>query len=138
MTPRKFAILATAISATALAAGCAADNAMSTATIADEKKTAVAKIDPACVAIATQIDSLRAEGAIEGLEKAASGKTTTVKVKRSALAKQAELNAANTEFQAKCGSGIQHAAAAAPPATTATVAQAPAKPADAAPAQPKN
>jgi hypothetical protein len=138
MTPRKLAILAASAFFASLAAGCAADNPLATASIADEKKTAAAKVDPVCVALAQQIDTLRTEGTVDRLEKAASGKSAVVKVKRTALAKQAELNAANSEFQTKCGPNIPHTnTAAAAPATQTAQATA-AQTTEAAPPQPKN
>lgn len=108
MTPRtftKFATTSALFAIAALAAGCAADGsgALSTASVAPEKVAAAPKVDPACVSLATQIDSLRTEGTVERLEKAAAGKTSSVQVKRASLAKQAELNKANADFQAKCG-----------------------------------
>lgn len=60
-------------------------------------------MDPTCVALANQIDILRKEGNIEKLEQAATGKGASVKVKREALAKQAELNRVNADFQGRCG-----------------------------------
>jgi hypothetical protein len=109
MTPRiftTFSLLALA----AAAAGCAADSAtLSTASVAPDKIVQAQKIDPACLALSSQIDTLRNEGAVERLEKAAAGKTSSVQVKRSSLAKQAELNKAYAEFQAKCGPKIPSA-----------------------------
>lgn len=86
--------------------GCASDGSgfLSTASLSDQPAQVAAKADPACTALATQIETVRKEGAVERLEKAAAGKTATVQVKRESLAKQAELNKLNTEFQAKCSS----------------------------------
>lgn len=116
-------------------AGCASDGSgfLSTASIADQKSaTAAAKPDPACVTLAAQIETVRKEGAVDGLEKAAAGKTATVQVKRAALAKQAELNKLNTEFQAKCSS-MKPTTAQAP--TAQQTASAAPKPEAAAPAK---
>lgn len=127
----------------ALTAGCSADGgtALSTASVAPDKVAAV-KIDPVCLSLASQIDSLRAEGSVDRLEKAAAGKSSNVQVKRTSLAKQAELNKANADFQAKCGpkipaaqtahSAVPAAAHVAPVATTAAAATTPA------PATPNN
>jgi len=88
----------------AVTAGCAdGNNFLSTASVAPVKVAVAPKIDPACVALSNQIDTLRSEGSVERLEKAAAGKTSSVQVKRTALAKQAELNKANADFQMKCG-----------------------------------
>lgn len=113
----------------AVAAGCASDSGglVSTSSVAPDKVAAAApKIDPACVTLSSQIDSLRKEGAVERLEKAASGKTASVQVKRTSLAKQAELNKANADFQAKCGPSMPKAqtAQAAPQAAIAVPAAA--------------
>jgi hypothetical protein len=123
--------LSSAILITALAAGgCAQDGAaLTTSAVAPEKAAgqAVAKADPACVALSAQIDALRKDGTVESLEKAATGKSKSVEVKRSALAKQAELNKANTDFQAKCAPAIpkaQSAQVAAPAAAHAVASQA--------------
>jgi hypothetical protein len=89
----------------ALLAGCAnANNPLATASVSPDKPSVVAsKVDPVCVSLSGQIETLRKESAVEGLEKAATGKGTSVKVKRTSLAKQAELNKANADFQTKCG-----------------------------------
>lgn len=146
MTFRVKGMLAIAAVAGLAMGGCAADGTLSTASInngkAGEVKTANA-VDPACVALSNQIETLRKEGSVEGLEKAATGKGASVKVKRDALAKQAELNRVNADFQSKCGPKIPaHQAAQAPAPTQsatqtaaaqgATTAQQPAAPATAA------
>ena len=107
-----------------LAGGCASDGGglMSTSSVGADKVAAAPKVDPVCVALSGQIDTLRKEGAVEGLEKASIGKSASVKVTRASLAKQAELNKANSEFQAKCGPIIPkpQTAQAAPAASAAT------------------
>jgi hypothetical protein len=106
----------------ALLAGCAnANNPLATASVTPDKPSVVAsKVDPVCVSLSGQIETLRKESAVEGLEKAATGKTAIVKVKRASLAKQAELNKANADFQTKCGPVIPkpQTAQAAPQAAT--------------------
>lgn len=87
------------------------------------------KVDPACVTLASQIDTLRKEGAADRVAEAAKGKGATVTVKRDSLAKVAELNKANAEFQMKCGT----VAPAAATLTPATPAAAPAKAVSSAP-----
>lgn len=121
-----------ALCAAMLLAACASDGGtglFSTASVSpSEPETKVAaarpKIDPQCVTLASQIEAIRQEGSIERLEKVAAGKTANVQVKRAAIAKQAELNKANAEFQVKCAPRIPTEAAA--PAAPATVAAAPA------------
>ena len=113
---------------TALVAGCAADGSLvgpggiTTASVPQQAKAP--KVDPACVALAARIDGLRKEGTVGRVEQAANGKTKTVSIKRASLAKVAEYNAANAEFQAKC-STISPAA----PQTAALAAPAAAQPA---------
>lgn len=106
----------------AVLAGCASDDMagmFSTAAIAPPAPAAAPaapaaapRVDTACLQLAGQIDQLKKDGTIEKLEKVADGKSTSVQVKRAALAKQAELNKANAEYVAKCGpAGAKTAAA---------------------------
>lgn len=124
MTARTAAHLAILALSSVFAAGCANNGALSTAAIAPDKPSATAaKVDPACMTLASQIDALRQDGAAERLERASTGKGTKVSVRRETLAKQVELNKANAEFQAKCGPSIPRAQTAqAVPATAAQVA----------------
>lgn len=112
----------------ATVAGCASDGGLTTAAITEQPKVAAAPpaVDPQCVTLAAQIDQLRREGSVDRLEKAAAGKTSTVQVKRAAIGKQAELNKANLDYQAKC------TPVAPKPATATAPAAAPAAPAPAA------
>jgi mRNA-degrading endonuclease toxin of MazEF toxin-antitoxin module len=132
MKARSFAT-SVVLTCAALAAGCAdGNNFLSTASVAPAatKVAAAPKVDPACVALAGQIDTLRKDAGVERLEKAATGKGANVQVKRATLAKQTELNKANSEFQSKCGPAIpmQQSAQAAPQtsamSTSAVTAQA--------------
>jgi hypothetical protein len=110
----------------AVAGGCAdGNNLLTTASVAPEKVAGAPKIDPACIALSNQIDTLRKDGAVERLEKASAGKSASVQVKRASLAKQAELNKANADFQTKCGPQIPQAQTAqvAPQATPAAAQQ---------------
>lgn len=119
-----------------LLGACASDgnSPFSTASVvpAEVATPAKAKTDPACVTLASQIDGLRKEGTIERLEKVAAGKGDNVQVKRTALAKQAELNKANAEFQAKCAPKIPASQDAKAPMAAPTVTAAVAAPAAAA------
>lgn len=128
---RRLIVPAALFVATGLA-GCASDGSglLSTASLGEQQ--AAAKPDPACTALSAQIETVRKEGAVERLEKAAAGKTATVQVKRDSLAKQAELNKLNTEFQAKCSTVKPTTAQAAAPQQTASAAP---KPQAAAPAK---
>lgn len=104
---------------TSTLAGCANDGALGTSNLTTAAVTPVAapKVDPACVTLAAQIDQLRQEGTIDRLQQASQGKSASVQVKRASLAKQADLNRVNAEFQAKCATIAPKAstAAAAPP-----------------------
>lgn len=108
-------------------AGCASDGAFGTSanmTTSAVTPVAAPKVDPACVTLAAQIDSLRQEGTIDRLQKASEGKTASVQVKRASLAKQAELNKANADFQAKCATITPKPSNAAMPAAVAKEAAA--------------
>lgn len=115
-----------------LAAGCSSDGTtLSTASVAPNQVAAAPKIDPACMTLASQIETLRAEGTPERLEKAAEGKSASVQIKRASLVKQAELNKANADFQMKCGPKLPKAQTAAvvpgtPPQPAGAGASAPA------------
>lgn len=84
-------------------AGCAADgsNALTTASV-PPKTVQAPLVDPACLALQNRIALIRSEGTVDRVEKAATGKTKTVVIKRAALSKVAELNQANAEYQARC------------------------------------
>ncbi|MEQ1717512.1 MAG: hypothetical protein ABL907_16305 [Hyphomicrobium sp.] len=134
MTLRTIGLAALTAAAGLLAAGCANDGTLQTAAISTTKQAdmrSASTVDPACVALSNQIEILRKDDKVGGLEKAATGKSASVKVKRDALAKQAELNRVNADFQTKCGPKMpaaQAAQAAPAPATTAGTQQAAATP----------
>lgn len=118
---------AIALLTAALLAGCASDGSpVSTASVTEPT---TARVDPACVSLAAQIDQLNKEGTPNRLAQAATGAGATVPVKRDALAKQAQLNKANADFRARCSTitpkpGSQSASAApiTPPAGATTAA----------------
>ncbi len=114
MTARTATKLTGLIALACFVAGCSGNGDLGiTSSVTPEKTAAAApRVDPVCASLASQIDTLRQEGSIDRLEKAAAGKSSSVQVKRTALAKQAELNKANADFQAKCGPGISTQAAA--------------------------
>ena len=72
------------------------------------------KVDPACVTLTSQIDTLKREGIADKIEKAAAKK---YKMTAGDLAKADQLTKANSEFQVKCSSMT-------PKTTTAAVAPA--------------
>lgn len=93
--------------------GCAENGGILTTQSNPEPPKKVA-FDPRCVTLTSQIEALRADGTVTRVENAADGKTRTVVIKRAALAKVAELNKAQAEYQRLCSkSGL-------PGATTAT------------------
>lgn len=103
--------LSSTMTAMALAvtlAGCSSDggllgSSLTTSSVDSAKVApAIAKVDPACLALTAKIDGLRKDGVTERAEKAAAGKTSTVSVKRDSLAKLSELDKANFEYQTKC------------------------------------
>jgi PBP1b-binding outer membrane lipoprotein LpoB len=141
MTAKTSLILPVALAA-ALLGGCASDGSglFSTSSVAapepvsavtatpDTPTRTATRIDPACAQLAAQIDGLKKDGTIERLEKISAGKSTSVQVKRSAILKQAELNRANADFQAKCGpTGLRAAVVAPAPAAAAATAKTAAK-----------
>lgn len=98
----------TAMALAVTLAGCSSDggllgSSLTTSSVDSAKVApAVAKVDPACLALTAKIDGLRKDGVTERAEKAAVGKTSTVSVKRDSLAKLSELDKANFEYQTKC------------------------------------
>lgn len=138
MPTRKIGFLAVALTA-GLVGACANDGSLmgsslttSSVDAAQQAKAAPVqpKIDPACIQLAAQIDTLRKEGVVERISQAAEGKSTSVQVKRASLAKMTELDKANAEFQAKCSNTPAPATATAPVTSQpAKSTEAPAKPA---------
>lgn len=85
-------------------AGCAGNNAgLTTASVnKPEKRIATPAPNPACLVLSNQIAQARSEGTAGRVHAAAAGKTKVVRIKRESLAKAAELDKLNQEFQAKC------------------------------------
>lgn len=103
-------VLAPLVAGVVLAA-CASDGGLiETSSIAPTKVVA-ASVDPQCVTLAQQIETLRGEGSTARLEKAAEGKSGTAVIKRTALQKQSQLNKANADFIAACGPNLPKSAA---------------------------
>lgn len=103
------ATLALAIGGALLLSGCSSTSQLlgtnlTTQSIATSPNgtAAAGNVDPACATLAQRIETLRSDGLTDRLEKAGTGKSSTVSVKRDSLAKAAELDKANAEFQAKC------------------------------------
>ena len=125
MTRRYTKLTAAALGACAMA-GCAdgSTGLLTTASLGNAQVAAAKQADPACVALTARIDALRKDGVVERVEKASTGKSKTVSVKRESLAKVAELDKANAEFQAKCAMPLTTASAGPTPAATAALATA--------------
>ncbi len=127
---RAFKPLLPALAGLVLAA-CAQDGSglLNTGSLSTPDAPVVAaksSVDPQCVTLATEIETLKSEGSTARLEKVADGKSSAVTVKRASLAKQAHLNKANADFIAKCGPNLPRTAAA-PAPQPAVAAAAPAK-----------
>ena len=92
---------AIALLGAALLAGCAEGSGvfgesanLTTASVAEAPKT-----DPACVSLASQIETLKKEGVAD---KVAQASIKKYKMTTADLTKADQLNRSNTEFQAKC------------------------------------
>ena len=104
----------------AMLAGCASEGneGFFTTGALGTQQTAAApepKVDPACIALTSRIDTLRKEGIAEKIEKASAKK---YKMTQADLAKADLLNKANAEFQQRCSTvppGPTTAAAPLPP-----------------------
>lgn len=108
--------------------GCASDGSslLTTGSLAANDTNVASnseRISPECMKLMTTIQELRQEGTPGRVEKiSTTGKSSTVSIKRAALAKLTELDKANAEFQMKCSKlAPPAAAAAAPPAQAAAV-----------------
>jgi hypothetical protein len=80
-------------------AGCANDGLLGGSGLMTASVPETPKVDPACVALTSQIETLRKEGVAERVEKAAAKK---YKMTVMDLAKADQLNKANADFQMKC------------------------------------
>lgn len=111
-----------AVCASSVLIGCAQDGTslLTTGSATVAKKADPPPIDPACLALQNRIALLQDEGTITKVEQAATGTTSSVMIKRSALSKVAELNKANDEFRARC-SKLPEAATLAPTNSAALV-----------------
>lgn len=115
-------ILTTAAMAAAIAlAGCSTGPTSglvtSSVTEPSTKIAAAPAADPMCTALSQQISATRAEGTPARVHAVANGKTKMVQVKRELLAKVAELDRLNSEFQQKCSKVPAQQTAALKPAT---------------------
>src|SRR6185295_14003772 len=107
------AAMATMVASVALA-GCAGEGGESFFTTGALGTAAApeAKVDPACVTLASRIDALRKEGIADKIEKAA---TKKYKMTQADLNKADQLTKANADFQFRCSTIMPKSAAVAPP-----------------------
>lgn len=107
-----------------LVAGCAENSTVfggSNLTTASVTAPEAPKADPACVTLASQIDTLKKEGIAD---KVAQASIKKYKMTTADLAKADQLNRVNTEFQTKCSTVKPAQTAAAVPAPAAAAATA--------------
>src|SRR5205823_6123754 len=98
---------------------------------------AEAKVDPACVSLASRIETLRKEGIADKIEKAALKK---YKMTQADLTKADQLTKANADFQFRCSTIMPRSASTSPPPppSAAPAPKASAKAASAPAASPQN
>jgi len=107
----------TLVLASVALAGCAGDGGMenlfTTGSLGTQTQSAAAeqKIDPACVTLASRIETLRREGVGEKLEKAAAKK---YKLTQADLTKADQLAKADADFQSRCSTIVMKSAGAYP------------------------
>jgi hypothetical protein len=83
-------------------AGCAmegGDGLFTTGSLTGSATASAEKTDPACITLASRIETLRKDGIPDKIEKAAAKR---YKMTQSDLGKADQLTKANTEFQARC------------------------------------
>jgi PBP1b-binding outer membrane lipoprotein LpoB len=80
-------------------AGCANDGLLGGSSFSTASVAETPKVDPACVMLTSQIETLRKEGIADKVEKAAAKK---YKMMVTDLVKADQLNKANADFQLKC------------------------------------
>ena len=119
-------------------AGCAgdgSDNFFTTGALGTQ--AAAPEVDPACVSLASRIETLRKEGVAEKIEKAAAKK---YKMTQADLTKADQLTKANADFQFRCSTIMPRSASTSPPPppSAAPAPKASAKAASAPAASPQN
>jgi outer membrane murein-binding lipoprotein Lpp len=125
MATSKTLVLVAAVGAASLLAGCSSgggnlfgfgdsSSALTTASIPE-----IAKVDPACAGLSTQISTLRQEGVADKIERAAAKK---YKMTATDLVKADQLTKASGEYQTKCGTGPKPIMAQAPTTNIGSVA----------------
>ncbi len=98
--PYRYCAPVALLSAALLLSGCASDSLLSGPNGSITTTSALtAPANPVCLSLSSQIDTLRAEGVAEKIEKAAAKK---YKMTTADLAKADQLTKANADFQSKC------------------------------------
>jgi len=105
-------------------AGCAmegGDGLFTTGSLTGSANQAAAesKTDPACITLASRIETLRKEGVQDKIEKAAAKR---YKMTQADLGKADQLNKANAEFQSRCSTVTPRPTTAEAPAASAPAA----------------
>lgn len=103
-------------------AGCAmegSDGLFTTGSLTGSTQASAEKADPACITLASRIETLRKEGIQDKIEKAAAKR---YKMTQSDLGKADQLNKANAEFQARCSTVTPRPTTAEAPAAAAPAA----------------
>jgi len=104
-------------------AGCAmegSDGLFTTGSLTGSSQAAAdAKVDPACVTLASRIETLRKDGIPDKIEKAAAKR---YKMTQADLGKADQLTKASTEFQARCSTVTPRPTSAEAPATEPSAA----------------
>ncbi|MEO0670833.1 MAG: hypothetical protein AAFZ05_02265 [Pseudomonadota bacterium] len=103
---RQLSISFAIVAGVSLSLGACAANTPDLTTQAIPTKVAQPKSDPACTALAAQIAQVEREGTVGRVEKAGSGNTRLVHIKRASLLKVAELNRLNSEYRTKCSASL--------------------------------
>lgn len=123
---KKLLAPALVVAGAALLAGCAESGLNlggSNLTTASVPAPEAPKIDPACMTLASQIETLKKEGIAD---KVAQASIKKYKMTTADLTKADQLNRTNTEYQAKCSTlkpaPVDQTAAVAPPAPAAAAA----------------
>jgi hypothetical protein len=82
-----------------LLAGCANDGSFLASSLTTASVPDTPRVDPVCVTLTSQIETLKKEGIAERVEKAAAKK---YKMTPGDLVKADQLNKANADYQSKC------------------------------------
>ena len=113
MPSTKMTTIAGLAVATFIVSACSHDGGLTTASLS-QPTTKIA--EPGCTQLVAKIEAVRQEGTPAKVYAVANGKTRSATIKRAALAKAAELDQLNQEFQSKCSKIPRQQTASAPAA----------------------